>query len=84
MSEEARESIVERAMADPAFRALLARDPAKALAEYELTTEERAMFQAGTAQAERLEDRISKTDLSAGMSIKTSSPVMRAPSQKKR
>jgi hypothetical protein len=76
--------IVERAMADPEFRALLARDPANALAGYDLTPEERAMFQAGTARAERLEDRMSKSDLSAGMSIKTSTPILRAPSKKKR
>jgi hypothetical protein len=84
MSEEARETIVERAMTDPAFRALLARDPATALAGYDLTPEERAMFQTGTARAERLEERMSKTDLSAGMSIKTSSPILKAPSQQKR
>jgi hypothetical protein len=84
VSQEARETIVERAMMDPAFRALLTRDPAAALAGYDLTPEERAMFQTGTARAERLEDRISKTDLSAAMSIKTSSPILKAPSQKKR
>ena len=84
MSGEAREMIVERAMTDAAFRALLARDPAAALAGYDLTPEERATFTTGTARAERLEERISKTDLSAGMSIKTSSPILKAPSQKKR
>ncbi len=76
--------IIERAMTDAAFRALLARDPAAALAGYDLTPEERATFTTGTARAERLEERISKTDLSAGMSIKTSSPILKAPSQKKR
>ena len=76
--------IIERAMTDPAFRALLARDPAAALAGYDLTPEERRQFQTGTARAERLEERISKSDLSAGMSIKTSAPVLKAPSQKKR
>ena len=84
MSGEAREMIIERAMTDAAFRALLARDPAAALAGYDLTPEERATFTTGTARAERLEERISKTDLSAGMSIKTSSPILKAPSQKKR
>jgi len=84
VSGEAREMIVERAMTDAAFRALLARDPATALAGYDLTPEERATFTTGTARAERLEERISKTDLSAGMSIKTSSPILKAPSQKKR
>ena len=76
--------IIERAMTDAAFRALLARDPSAALAGYDLTPEERATFTTGTARAERLEERISKTDLSAGMSIKTSSPILKAPSQKKR
>jgi hypothetical protein len=76
--------IIERAMTDPAFRALLARDPAAALAGYDLTPEERALFQSGTARAERLDERISKTDLSAGMAVKTSSPILKAPSQQKR
>ena len=84
MSGEAREMIIERAMTDPAFRALLARDPAAALAGYDLTPDERSQFHAGTARAERLEERISKTDLSAAMSIKTSAPTLKAPSQKKR
>jgi len=68
-------------MTDASFRALLARDPAAALADYDLTPEERAMFRGGTARAERLEDRMSKSDLSAGMSVKTSAPVLKAPSQ---
>jgi hypothetical protein len=68
-------------MTDARFRALLARDPAAALADYALTPEERAMFRVGTARAERLEDRMSKSDLSAGMSVKTSSPLLKAPSQ---
>ena len=84
MTQEARETIVERAMSDPIFRAQLARDPAAALAGYDLTAEERAMFQAGTARAERLEERMSKSDLSAGMAIKTSSPILKSPSQKRR
>jgi len=84
VSEEARESIVERAMSDPTFRALLAKDPAVALAGYDLTPEERAMFHTGTTHAERLEERMSKTDLVAGVSIKTSSPILKAPSQQKK
>ena len=68
-------------MTDAAFRALLARDPEAALVEYALTPEERAMFRAGTTHAERLEDRMSKSDLSAGMAVKTSSPMLRSPSQ---
>jgi hypothetical protein len=82
MSQEARDAIVDRAMSDARFRALLMSDPAAALASYDLTPEERAMFQSGTAAAERLEDRISKSDLAATMSVKTSSPTIHAPSQK--
>ncbi len=68
-------------MTDAPFRTLLARDPAAALAQYDLTPEERALFQPGTARAERLEDRMSKSDLSAGMAVKTSSPTLKSPSQ---
>ena len=82
MTQQARDEIVDRAMSDATFRALLLSDPAKALADYDLTPEERAMFQSGTARAERLEDRISKSDLAATMSVKTSSPTIHAPSQK--
>jgi hypothetical protein len=82
MSQEARDAIVDRALSDAKFRALLMSDPASALASYDLTPEERAMFQSGTARAERLEDRISKSDLAATMSVKTSSPTIHAPSQK--
>ena len=84
MSEEARDAIVERAMTDASFRALLLKDPAAALSSYDLTPEERALFQTGTAKVERLEDRVSKSDLAATMSIKTSSPTIHAPSQKRR
>jgi len=84
MTQQARDAIVDRAMADATFRALLLKDPAAALAEYDLTPEERAMFHPGTAKAERLEDRTSKTDLAASMSIKTSTATIHAPSQKKR
>ena len=38
----------------------------------------------GAAHAERLEERISKTDLSAAVSAKTSSPILRAPSETRR
>ena len=38
----------------------------------------------GAVHAERLEERISKTDLSAAVSAKTSSPVLRAPSETRR
>lgn len=82
MSQEARDAIVDRAMSDAPFRALLMSDPAAALASYDLTPEERAMFQSGTARTERLEDRISKSDLGASLSVKTSSPTIHAPSQK--
>jgi len=84
VTQQARDAIVERAMSDPEFRALLARDPAAALAEYDLTTEERAMFQTGTARAERLDDRMSKSDLSAAIALKTSSPLLKAPSENRK
>jgi len=38
----------------------------------------------GGWHAERLEERISKTDLSAAVSAKTSSPILRAPSETRR
>ena len=82
MSQEARDAIVDRAMSDAAFRAQLLSDPATALAEYDLTPEERAMFQSSDAKAERLEDRVSKSDLAASMSIKTSTATIHAPSTK--
>lgn len=81
MSQSERDAVLERAMNDASFRALLARDPAAALSGYDLTAEERAAFQTGTVHAERLEERISKTDLSAGMSVKTSAPLLKAPSE---
>jgi hypothetical protein len=81
VSQYARDQILERAMIDPAFRALLARDPLAALSDYDLTPEERAAFQTGTARVERLEDRMSKSDLVAGMAVKTSSPLLKAPSE---
>ena len=84
MTQRARDDILERAMLDPQFRALLANDPAAALADYDLTPEERAAFHTGTVKAERLEDRMSKSDLSAAMAVKTSSPLLKAPSQKRR
>jgi hypothetical protein len=81
LSQKVLDEVLERAMNDAAFRALLARDPAKAVAGYDLTPEERAAFQHGSARAERLEDRMSKSDLSAAMAVKTSSPLLRAASQ---
>lgn len=81
MSQLARDQILERALTDPAFRALLARDPGAALAAYDLTPEERALFQTTSVRAERLEDRMSKSDLAAGMAVKTSSPLLKAPSE---
>ena len=76
MSESARDAVLERAMADPVFRALLASDPITALAGYDLTDDERGAFRSGTIKAERLEERMSKSDLSAAMSVKTSSPTL--------
>jgi hypothetical protein len=81
VTQQARDDILDRALTDPAFRALLARDPAKALAGYDLTPDERAAFATGTARAERLEERMSKSDLAAGIAIKTSSPWLKAPSE---
>lgn len=82
MSRQALDAVLERAMNDAAFRAQLASEPAKALAGYDLTLEERAAFQRGSARAERLEDRMSKSDLSAAMAVKTSSPLLKVPSHK--
>lgn len=81
MSQRARDDILETCHGRRVFRALLARDPETALAEYDLTPEQRALFPTTTARAERLEDRISKTGLAAGMSVKTSSPLLKAPSE---
>ena len=67
-------------MDDAAFRLALADDPDQALAGYDLSADERGRFVAGTAKAERLEERISKSDLSAVVSVKTSSPNTRPPS----
>jgi hypothetical protein len=81
VTQQTLDAVLERAMSDATFRAQLARDPTKALAGYDLTPEERAAFQRGSARAERLEDRMSKSDLSAAMGVKTSSPLLKAPSQ---
>ena len=84
MTMQAVQDVMDRAMSDPAFRKLLASAPTDALAPYDLTAEERAAFATGTVGAERLEERMSKTDLSAAVSAKTSSPLMRPPSQSRR
>lgn len=84
MSADGVGEVVERAMSDPAFRRRLAEDPAAALAGYELTPEERAAFTSGSARAERLEERISKTDLSASIAAKTASPLLHAPSESRK
>ncbi|MDE3100942.1 MAG: hypothetical protein KGJ98_01770 [Chloroflexota bacterium] len=68
-------------MADEAFRELLAHDPETALAGYDLSPEERGSFGSGTARAERLEPRVSKSDLSAGLGVKTGTVDIRPPSQ---
>jgi hypothetical protein len=81
MTAENVEDILDRAMTDASFRALLAKDPQAALASYDLTPEERATFSTGTAKAERLEDRVSKNDLSAAFAIKTGGVVLRPPSE---
>lgn len=84
MSIEALNAVLERAMSDAAFRAKLAADPKSALAAYDLTDEERSHFTVGTAQAERLEERMSKTDLSAAFNTKTSTPNLRTPRKTRR
>lgn len=71
MSAEQVQQVLDRAMADAAFRERLARDHAGALADYDLTPEERARFGTGTAHAEQLERRVSKSDLSAALGVKT-------------
>ncbi len=50
MSQESLIRIVERASADAAFRGRLASSPESALAEYELTGEERAALLSGDAR----------------------------------
>ena len=84
MTAEAVDLVLLRAMDDAAFRATLAADPQGALAGYDLSPDERARFVVGTAKAERLEERISKSDLSAGVSVKASSPRTRPPSHGKK
>ncbi len=84
MSTDALNAVLERAMTDAAFRARLAADPTAALLGYDLTDEERSKFAAGTARAERLDERISKTDLSAAFGGKTASPNLRPPSDRRR
>ena len=83
MSEQALLEILDRAIDDPAFRALLERAPDEALAGYELTPEERASFGTASLAAHTLEERVSKTDLTGITTAKTGSPVVRAPSQQK-
>lgn len=78
MTTQALSDVILRVMRDQAFGDRLAADPAAALAEFDLTPEERAAFGAGKLAAERLEPRISKTDLMSGMSAKTSSPSLPA------
>lgn len=81
MSADQLQAIIDRAMAEAPFRELLARDPAAALAEYDLTAEERARFRSGTARAERLEPRVSRNDLSAALGVKTGTVDIRPPSK---
>lgn len=83
MSQQALDSVLERAISDAGFRAQLAKDPATALIGYDLTDEERAAFKTGSVHVERLEDRMSKSDLSSVMAAKTSTPLMRPPSKKR-
>lgn len=81
MSAQSVQAILDRAIADAAFRELLGRDLAAALAGYDLTPEERAKFGSGTARAEPLEPRVSKNDLSAALGVKTGTVDIRPPSR---
>jgi hypothetical protein len=81
VSQKALDAVLERAMNDAEFRARLAHEPAKALAGYDLTDEERAAFHRGSAHAERLGDRVSKSDLSVSIGVKSSAPRLKTPSQ---
>ena len=83
MSQEAMDAILERAIEDADFRTQLLRDGAAALAGYDLTPEELATFQTSSLKAEKLEPRISKNDLSAALSAKTSTPTLTPPSKKR-
>ncbi|MBI3522140.1 MAG: hypothetical protein HY071_03450 [Chloroflexi bacterium] len=68
--------VLERAVRDAEFRERLAKDPQSALSDYDLTADERAAFGASSLSAEQLEPRISKTDLSAAVSAKTSATAI--------
>jgi hypothetical protein len=81
MTAEAVLQVLERALNDATFRDLLAKDPDAVLAGYDLTDVERATFSSGTAKFERLEERVSKNDLSAAFAIKTGGVVLRPPSE---
>lgn len=81
MSAEQVQTVIDRAIADAAFRDLLARDPIAALGEYDLSEEERGRFGSGTAHAEPLEPRVSRSDLSAAIGVKTGTVDIRPPSE---
>lgn len=83
MSADQVQRVLDRAMSEPEFREQLARDPDAALGGYDLTAEERARFGSGTARVERLEPRVSKSDLTAGMGVKTGTVDIRPPSRAK-
>lgn len=81
MSAEQVQTIIDRAIADAAFREQLARDPATALAEYDLTADERSRSGSGTARAEALEPRVSRNDLAAAIGVRTGTVDIRPPSK---
>lgn len=81
MSAEQVHEVLDRAIADATFRELLSKDPATALAAFDLTADERARFGSGTAHVEHLEARVSKSDLSAALGVKTGTVDIRPPSQ---
>lgn len=84
MSAEVVQQVLEKALSDPAFRRKLSEAPEEALGAFDLTPEERAAFRGGRLGAERLEERISRTDLSAAIAAKTASPLLKAPSETRR
>lgn len=76
--------VLDRALSDAAFRALLQRSPDEALAGYDLTPEEREGFRSSALAARPLEERVSKTDLSGLTSAKTGAPVTKPPSEQRK
>ncbi len=79
MTMQAVSDVIERVVHDEAFRERLKSNPDAALADYDLSPEERAAFDVGRVGAERLDPRISKSDLSGGVVAKTSTTPVPPP-----